>query len=98
MFGVSTTHVACAGRQAADMGRSALGGAPSDLGLCPASRLVPDLRDPHGARRVRRGPRAYHASTAPSHRPGLSVDACRLILLRGLATPPHPPEAGELDR
>jgi hypothetical protein len=75
LLGVSTAHVARARQQATNMGRSAMGGTPSDLGLCLASRLVSDLRDPHGARRVRRGPLAHHASTAPSHRPGLSVDA-----------------------
>src|SRR5438046_1209068 len=75
MFGVSTTHVARAGQQAADLGRSALGGAPRNLGLSPASRLVSHVPNPHRARRVCGGPRPHHTPIAPNHWVGLPVDA-----------------------
>src|SRR6266851_2319862 len=75
MFWVWTTHLAGAGCQGTDVGRSALGGAPGDAGVCTAPGPVSDLRHSDRADRVRRRPRAYHASAAPSRWPGLSVDA-----------------------
>jgi hypothetical protein len=70
-----TTDVAGAGRQGADLGRPAVGGAPHHLGLCAAAGPVPGLRHSHGAGRVRRRPRADHAPAAPSHWSGLPIHA-----------------------
>src|SRR5712692_4632136 len=75
MLRLSTTNVACAGYQGAHVGRSALGRAPGDAGLCAAPRAVSDLRDSHRAGRVRGGPRTHHPAPAATHWTGLPVDA-----------------------
>src|SRR5579859_6774402 len=75
MLRLSPTDLAGARLQGADLERPALGRASGNAGVCATPRPVSNLRDSHRAGRVRGGPRPHYAPVAPSHWPGLPVDA-----------------------